>query len=71
MSDCESAERASLDDRGTEPRTSAALRDHQEAAIVDWLLCSKGVPVTGIELRTAIKDYLIITSTPNLFKKDM
>ena len=52
--------------RGTKP----ALHEDLEAAMVDWLLYSKGVPETHVELRTAIKHYLVTTNTPNKFKEN-
>ena len=52
--------------RGKRP----TIPEDLEAVIVDWLLCSKGIPETYVELRTAIKEYLVTTNTPNKFKEN-
>ena len=47
-----------------------ALDEDQEAALVLWLLSSRGVPKNYVTLRTAIKDYLVTTNTPNSFTEN-
>ena len=47
-----------------------ALHEDLEAAIVDWLRCSKNVPETYSGLLAAIQEYLVRTNTPNPFKEN-